>query len=56
MLFCLILPLEYFTAGIFYYWVISLSQYAFYCANVSAVGNVFGPFHNPYQSYPRPRV
>ena len=41
-----ILPLKYFTVGIFtaelfYCWPISLLQYAFYCVDVSAVGNVF---------------
>ena len=50
------LPLEYFTAEIFYCWVISLLQYTFYCADVSTVGSVFGPSHNPCQSHPRPKV
>ena len=48
-----ILPLKYFTVGIFtvglfYCWAISLLQYAFYCVGVSAIGSVFfGPSHNP---------
>ena len=41
-LFCLILLLEYFTAGLFLYY-----SGLFCCANVSAVGNGFGPSHNP---------
>ena len=53
---CFILLLEYFTARIFYCWAISLLQYAFYCADVSVVGSVFGPSHNPCQSHPRPKV
>ena len=48
--------LGYFIAEIFYCWVISLLQYALYCADVSAVGSVFGPPHNPCQSHPRPKV
>ena len=53
---CFILPLEYFTAGLFYCWAISLLQYAFYCANMFAVGSVFEPSHNSCQSQPRPKA
>ena len=41
------LPPGYFIAEIFYCWVIFLLQYDFYCADMSAVGSVFGPPHNP---------
>ena len=50
------LPLGYFTTEIFYCQVISVLQYAFYCADMSTVGSVFVPPHNPCQSHPRPKV
>ena len=56
ILFCLILLLEYllleyFAIGIFLY-----CSMLFYCADVSTIGNILGPSHNPCQSQPRPKV
>ena len=46
-----ILLLKYFTIRLF----LCFSM-LFYCVDVSTVGNVFGPSHNPCQSQPRPKA